>query len=69
MRAKTGDEIIVEPQQLGGQRREGKVLEVLGRKGHEHFRIQWDDGRESMFFPGPDAALRHTVSIKELRKP
>ncbi|MGZ4268351.1 MAG: DUF1918 domain-containing protein [Solirubrobacteraceae bacterium] len=31
--------------------REGQILEVLGGPGHEHFRVRWDEGHESIFFP------------------
>jgi hypothetical protein len=28
------------------------VLEVLGRRGHEHSRVRWDEQHESIHFPG-----------------
>jgi hypothetical protein len=31
--------------------RRGQVVEVLGRPGHEHFRVRWDEAHESVFFP------------------
>lgn len=31
--------------------RDGLVLEVLGRPGHEHYRVRWDEEHESIFFP------------------
>jgi hypothetical protein len=31
--------------------RRGQVVEVLGRRGHEHFRVRWDEAHESVFFP------------------
>jgi hypothetical protein len=31
--------------------RHGLVLEVLGRPGHEHYRVRWDEEHESLFFP------------------
>jgi hypothetical protein len=36
----------------GGPPRRGQVLEVLGRPGHEHYRIRWDEQHESIHFPG-----------------
>jgi hypothetical protein len=34
------------------------ILEVLGGPGHEHFRVRWEDGHESVYFPGVDAVIR-----------
>ncbi len=34
------------------------ILEVLGDPGHERFRVRWEDGRESVYFPGEDAVVR-----------
>ena len=39
--------------------RSAEILEVLGEPGHEHFRVRWEDGHESIFFPGEDAVIRH----------
>jgi hypothetical protein len=35
------------------------VLEVLVTGGAEHYRVRWDDGHESLLFPGPDAHIIH----------
>jgi hypothetical protein len=35
----------------GQSGREGQILEVLGRKGHEHYRVRWDEQHESILFP------------------
>ena len=35
----------------GGTARRGQILEVLGRSGHEHYRVRWDEGHESIHFP------------------
>jgi Domain of unknown function (DUF1918) len=31
--------------------RRGQILEVLGRTGHEHYRVRWDEQHQSLFFP------------------
>ncbi|MCZ7527211.1 MAG: DUF1918 domain-containing protein [Acidimicrobiia bacterium] len=59
MEAQVGDEIIVESGKIGGPRRRGEVLEVRGEPGHQHFVVRWDDGHETVFFPGPDARVQH----------
>jgi uncharacterized protein DUF1918 len=35
----------------GGGRRKGEILEVLGREGHERYRVRWEDGHESICYP------------------
>ena len=55
MQAHAGDRIVVETTTLGAARRSGEVLEVLGSDESEHYRVRWDDGHESVYFPGQDA--------------
>jgi len=31
--------------------RRGEILEVLGREGHEHYRVRWDEKHESVVYP------------------
>jgi hypothetical protein len=57
MRARTGDHIVIESAKLDGRRRHGDVLEVLGQDDGEHYRVRWQDGHESIYFPGPDAQV------------
>lgn len=56
MHATTGDQIIVESAVLDSPRRRGEVLEVI-EEGVRHYRVRWDDGHESIYFPGPDARV------------
>ena len=35
----------------GGAPRRGEVVEVMGRPGHEHYRVRWDEAHESIVFP------------------
>jgi hypothetical protein len=56
--AQAGDEIIVEGRSVGVAAKHGEIVEVVGEEGHERFRVRWDDGHESIFFPGEDAVVR-----------
>ncbi len=58
-RAHVGDLVVVHGHRLGESSRTGEILEVLGVPEHEHYRVQWDDGHESVFIPGSDAVIRH----------
>jgi hypothetical protein len=35
----------------GEPARRGQILEVLGRPGHEHYRVHWDEQHESILYP------------------
>ena len=40
--------------------RRGEIVEVLGRSGHEHFRVRWDEQHESIVFPADGVnVVRH----------
>ena len=53
-----GDVIAIHGHHVGEAERTGEVLEVLGESGHEHFRVRWEDGHESVFYPSNDAIIR-----------
>lgn len=63
-RTHVGDLIIVQGHRLGEPTRTGEILEVLGAAEHEHYRVQWDDGHESVFTLGSDAAIQHVDRSK-----
>ena len=54
MHAKQGDHIVIDTTTLDALRRHG---EVIGQGEREHYRIRWEDGHESVYFPGPDARV------------
>ena len=35
----------------GGPPRRGQIVEVIGRPGHERFRIRWDEQHETIHYP------------------
>ena len=53
MHAKQGDQIVIDTTTLDALRRHGEVIEVIGQGEREHYRIRWQDGHESVYFPGP----------------
>ena len=56
--AKVGDRIEITGHAVGDAPRNGEIIEVLGEAGHEHFRVRWEDGHESINFPAEDAVIR-----------
>jgi hypothetical protein len=61
MDVKVGDEIVVDAVHTGEPKREGEILEILDRDGVEHYRVRWDDGHESLFYPG---STTHVVKLR-----
>jgi hypothetical protein len=42
----------------GGMPRRGQIVEVIGGPGHEHYRVQWTDDRESIHYPSDGTRIR-----------
>lgn len=57
---RVGDMFVISGHRVGEPERTGEILELLGEPGHQHFRVRWDDGRETLFYPGSDAIVRHS---------
>ncbi len=57
--AKVGDAVVVDNMELGHPPRRGEVLEVMGEGDVQHYRVRWDDGHESIFYPSSTAHLVH----------
>jgi hypothetical protein len=58
--ARVGDVVVGSGHRVGETGRMGEILAVLGEPAHRHFRVRWDDGRESIFYPGGDALVRRS---------
>jgi hypothetical protein len=53
-----GDVVVVSGHRVGEVERTGEILQVLGTPARQHFLVRWDDGHESVFYPGGDAIVR-----------
>ena len=53
------DVIEVTGRRVGDVPRTGEIIEVLGEPGRPHYRVHWDDGHESVFYPGAGTHVRH----------
>jgi len=58
-RAAKSDVLVIAGHHVGEAPQLAEILEVLGEPGHEHFRVRWEDGRETTIYPGSDAVVRH----------
>ena len=68
LHGEVGDVIEVAAAHLGESRRVGEILEVLGSSGHEHYRVRWEDGRETLFYPGSGSGVMRRARPAE-KKP
>ncbi len=66
--AAVGDVIVIEGHHVGDSRRTGEILEVLGSPGHQHYRVRWDDDRETVFYPSSDATIRKHEVVQDSAK-
>ena len=67
-RTQPGDLVIIAGHHVGEPQQIGQILEVLGTNEHQHFRVHWDDGHDSIFFPGSDAVIRPARRRRSTRK-
>jgi hypothetical protein len=59
--AEVGDLIVIAGHHVGESERIAEILEVLGELPNERYRVRWDDDRESVYFPGSDATIKHAT--------
>lgn len=57
MRAEVGDRLHVHGRTVGITDRVGEIVEVRGSEGGPPYLVRFDDGHESLVFPGPDATV------------
>ena len=66
--AEVGDLIQITGHVVGDAPRNAEILEVLGRPGHEHFRVRWEDDHESIYFPADDAVITRAEDLTPPRR-
>lgn len=70
MKASVGDRMVVAGATLGAPVRDGEIVEVGDAQGSPPFLVRWSDtGRESLFFPGPDAHVDHFAQVPAADRP
>ena len=65
--ASAGDAVEVVGHRVGESVRHGKVVEVLGAPDHLHYRVAWEDGRESVLYPGSDVHIAHAQAAPKAK--
>ncbi|WP_433197770.1 DUF1918 domain-containing protein [Nocardia sp. CA-107356] len=57
MMANVGDRLLVHGHVVGQGDRHGEIVEVRGPQGAPPYVVRFDDGHESLVYPGPDAII------------
>ena len=65
MRPKAGDWLVVPPRSVGDTGRRGLILEILGEREHERYRVRWDEEHESIF--SSQRRLPDTTGTRSMR--
>lgn len=63
-----GDVVVISGHRVGERERLGEILEVIGEEERVHYRVLWDDGSESVFYPGSDALIRRSATKPETKE-
>jgi prolyl-tRNA editing enzyme YbaK/EbsC (Cys-tRNA(Pro) deacylase) len=67
--AVAGDVVEVSGRRVGAGSRLGEILEVLGTPEHPHYRVRWEDGHESVLYPGGATTIRRSPEKKPRPRP
>jgi len=57
MHATVGERLIIHGKQVGQAPRHGEILEVRGDDGSPPYLVRFDDGHETLLYPGADCVL------------
>ena len=59
MHAAVGERLVIHGKQVGQTDRHGEILEVRGADGGPPYLVRFDDGHETLLYPGADCELEH----------
>lgn len=57
-----GNVVAVAGRHVGDRGRTGEILEVLGDDLHPHYRVRWEDDRETILYPGEGTTIHRRRS-------
>lgn len=58
--AEPGDVVQTSGRHVGDAGRTGEIVAVLGDDRHLHYAVRWEDGRESILYPGAGITIRRS---------
>jgi hypothetical protein len=53
-----GDVVKTSGRHVGEAGRTGEIVAVLGEDDRPHYRVRWEDGRESILYPGQGTTIQ-----------
>lgn len=57
MKGRIGDRLHVHGNVVGQPDRTGEIIEVRGESGGPPYLVRFEDGHETLVYPGPDAVI------------
>lgn len=68
MQAVVGERIVIRGKHVGQADRHGEIVEVRGADGGPPFMVRFDDGHETLLYPGVDCELESSTSQPSARE-
>jgi hypothetical protein len=62
MQATAGDRILVHGRTVGSAEQHAEIIEVRGENGAPPYLVRFEDGHESLMYPGADTEIEHAKS-------
>ncbi len=56
-RVEPGDVVKISGRHVGDAGRTGEIVSVLGEEGRPHYLVRWEDGHESVLYPGEGTTI------------
>ena len=54
------DVVKTSGRRVGDAGRIGEIVAVLGEEDHPHYLVRWEDGRESILYPGEGTTVQRS---------
>lgn len=59
MQAQVGDQLHIHGRTVGAKDRHAEIVDVRGNDGQPPYLVRFDDGHESLVYPGSDCLVEH----------
>ena len=63
IRVAAGDTVEVSGRRVGDHARLGEIVSVCGDDAHPHYLVHWEDGHESVLYPGEATTIRPNYRV------
>ena len=63
MQAVIGDRLHIHSRAVGQTPQLAEVIKIHGESGAPPYLVRYEDGHESLVFPGPDCTIEHATSV------